>query len=47
MTYCGTLEYLAPEMINKDGHDSSLDLWNIGVLMYELLAGHAPFQSKN
>jgi len=43
LTYCGTLEYLAPEMINKDGHDASLDVWNLGILMFELLAGRAPF----
>jgi len=28
MMYCDTLEYLASEMINKDGHDVSLDIWN-------------------
>ena len=34
MTYCGTLDYLAPEMINQQGHSTKLDLWNIGVLLF-------------
>ena len=44
-TYCGTLDYLAPEMINQDGHSTSLDIWNLGVLLFELLTGTAPFQA--
>ena len=47
MTYCGTLDYLAPEMINQLGHTTSLDLWNLGVLLFELLTGGAPFQASN
>lgn len=47
MTYCGTLDYLAPEMINQQGHTTSLDLWNLGVLLFELLTGGAPFQASN
>jgi len=42
-TYCGTLDYLAPEMIEESGHDVSLDYWSLGVLTYELLTGKAPF----
>ena len=43
MTYCGTLDYLAPEMILEAGHDKSLDIWSLGVLIFELLTGKAPF----
>eukprot|EP00359_Climacostomum_virens_P009954 CAMPEP_0204905458 /NCGR_PEP_ID=MMETSP1397-20131031/5431_1 /ASSEMBLY_ACC=CAM_ASM_000891 /TAXON_ID=49980 /ORGANISM="Climacostomum Climacostomum virens, Strain Stock W-24" /LENGTH=720 /DNA_ID=CAMNT_0052074341 /DNA_START=38 /DNA_END=2197 /DNA_ORIENTATION=- len=46
-TYCGTLDYLAPEMITQQGHGTSLDIWNLGVLLYELLAGEAPFKAAN
>ena len=45
-TYCGTLDYLAPEMITQSGHTTSLDLWNLGVLLFEFLTGTAPFQAN-
>ena len=42
-TYCGTMDYLAPEMVTESGHDTSLDIWCLGVLTFELLTGNAPF----
>lgn len=46
-THCGTPLYLAPEMIEQKGHSRSLDLWHLGVLIYELLSGQPPFKGKS
>ena len=42
-TYCGTFDYAAPEILEGDEYDMSVDLWCLGVLAYELLVGKAPF----
>jgi serine/threonine protein kinase len=46
-TFCGTLDYLPPEMILGTGHDESADMWNMGVLLYELATGQSPFGSSS
>lgn len=42
-SFCGTAAYLAPEMIQKKGHDASIDWYLLGVFMYELLVGLPPY----
>ncbi|XP_029908500.1 aurora kinase A [Myripristis murdjan] len=46
-TLCGTLDYLPPEMIEGRTHDEKVDLWSLGVLCYEFLVGHPPFETKS
>jgi len=45
-TFCGTLDYLPPEMVEVKGYDEKVDLWSLGVLCYEFLVGEPPFEAQ-
>ncbi|ORZ04560.1 aurora kinase A-like protein [Lobosporangium transversale] len=44
LTFCGTLDYLAPEMVEGRVHSNRVDVWSLGVLCYEFLVGKPPFE---
>ncbi|CAD8146093.1 unnamed protein product [Paramecium octaurelia] len=46
-TFCGTYEYMAPEIVMEVMYDYKIDLWSLGILLYELLHKYAPFKGKD
>ena len=46
-TFCGTVEYMAPEIFGSENYDFGVDIWSLGILLYEMVIGHSPFKAKN
>jgi serine/threonine protein kinase len=46
-TFCGTFEYMAPEMIKELPYNQGVDIWSLGILLYEMIHGFSPFSNKN
>jgi len=45
-TVCGTLDYIPPEMIDHQPHGAGVDIWSVGILLYEFLVGSPPFEME-
>lgn len=46
-SFCGSIAYLAPEMLEKSGHNFTIDWYLFGVIAYEFLSGYPPFYNEN
>lgn len=47
MTFCGTLDYVSPEVVSGKDYDFKVDIWSVGVLTYELITGKPPFENRS
>ena len=46
-TFCGTLDYVPPEMVQGENYNFKTDNWSIGILAYEFLVGRPPFEKRS
>ncbi|GMF27485.1 unnamed protein product [Phytophthora fragariaefolia] len=47
LTLCGSMDYMAPEVLLRQSHDQRVDIWSFGIIMYEILLGKTPFYHEN
>ena len=45
-SFCGAFEYMSPEMINGESYNKSIDIWSLGILLYEMYFGFPPFRAN-
>jgi serine/threonine protein kinase len=45
-TFCGTYEYMSPEVVNKVNYVENVDIWSLGILLYEIVNGSTPFVAE-
>jgi serine/threonine protein kinase len=46
-TFCGTYEYMSPEVASRENYQEDVDIWALGILLYEMTHGYTPFFSKD
>lgn len=46
-TFCGTYEYMAPEIFEAQSYNASVDIWSLGILLFELFHGHSPYSGSS
>ena len=46
-SFIGTMEYMAPEIIQGKGHGKDVDWWSVGILLFEMMTGMPPFNAKS
>ena len=46
-TFCGTFEYMAPELVKETPYDKAIDVWSLGILLFEMVHAHSPFKANS